>query len=199
MFSKNLITISRKRERELNGSRKKGFTLIELLVVIAIIGLLSSIVLVSMQGVRARARDAKRVEELNQIRLALELYYNQYEKYPDNTDAGSDIGCWWNWDTGSILNGATDPFIQPLVGAGIMPKVPIEMNPISGGGWQQCSYRYGKQDSTVCGCPQPYAVLYTWLETDSVPAAKGDERPDCIKACWGEGGSAYDYAIYLPY
>jgi hypothetical protein len=42
-------------------------------------------------------------------------------------------------------------------------------------------------------------VLYTWLETDSVPAARGDERPDCIKPCWGEGGSPYDYAIYLPY
>jgi prepilin-type N-terminal cleavage/methylation domain-containing protein len=42
--------------------KTKSFTLIELLVVIAIIGLLSSIVLVSTQGSRAKARIAKGLE-----------------------------------------------------------------------------------------------------------------------------------------
>jgi len=48
-------------------SKNKGFTLIELLVVIAVIGLLSSIVLVSMGGVREKARRAKADSELQQI------------------------------------------------------------------------------------------------------------------------------------
>lgn len=202
MFSKNLTSVSTEShnlQKKIKASHKKGFTLIELLVVIAVIGFLASIVLVSVRGVRAKARDAKRVEALNQIRLALELYYDQYGKYPDNTDAGNDVGCWWLWDAGSILNGQTDPFIQPLKDTGIMPIVPIEMNPISGGSWQQCSYRYMKQPGPQCSCTQPYAVLFAWLETDSHPAARGDERPDCMKTCWGEGGSPYDYAIYLPY
>jgi len=94
MLSKNLISISR--ERELNGSPKKGFTLIELLVVIAIIGLLSSIVLVSMQGMRGKARDATRRAGLRQVQLALELYYSNYEIYPST---GSVV-----WVEGKCVN-----------------------------------------------------------------------------------------------
>lgn len=48
----------------------------ELLVVIAIIGLLSSIVLVSLGPVRERARDAQRQSDIRQISTAMELCYD---------------------------------------------------------------------------------------------------------------------------
>jgi type II secretion system protein G len=65
-----------------NKRQKQGFTLIELLVVVAIIGLLSSVVMASLNSARVKARDAKRKVELKQITNALELYYNDYGRYP---------------------------------------------------------------------------------------------------------------------
>lgn len=51
-----------------------GFTLIELLVVMAVISLLSSIIFASLGQARSKARDSRRVQDLIQLRTALELY-----------------------------------------------------------------------------------------------------------------------------
>ncbi|MFA5987604.1 MAG: type II secretion system protein [Candidatus Paceibacterota bacterium] len=61
---------------------KRGFTLIELLVVIAIIGILSSVVLVSLNSSRAKARDAKRIADISQLQTALALYMDTNGTYP---------------------------------------------------------------------------------------------------------------------
>ena len=64
--------------------RSRGFTLIEFLVVIAIIGILSSVVLASLNGARKKGRDARRISDLKQIELALEMYYDlNSSEYPD--------------------------------------------------------------------------------------------------------------------
>jgi len=79
-----------------NSKTNLGFTLIELLVVISIIGLLASIVLVSLNRARSKARDAKRLGDLKQIKTALELYYNQYNSYPSTGSLSTtywDPGC----------------------------------------------------------------------------------------------------------
>jgi len=71
-----------------NMNKKKGFTLIELLVVIAIIGVLSSVVLASLNTARGRANDARRISDLKAIEIALALYYDNNGAYPIVNDPG---------------------------------------------------------------------------------------------------------------
>jgi len=59
-------------------SRTRGFTLIELLVVIAIIGILSSVVLASLNTARQKGADAAIRSDLTNARPQAELYYDDH-------------------------------------------------------------------------------------------------------------------------
>jgi len=78
-----------------NKQRKSlmGFTLIELLVVVTIIGILASIVLVSLGSARVKARDTRRIADLRQVTLALEFYVDKYRHYPPTS--GVDAASRW--------------------------------------------------------------------------------------------------------
>jgi prepilin-type N-terminal cleavage/methylation domain-containing protein len=66
---------------EIFAKKREGFTLIELLVVIAIIGILASIVLVSLSGARNRAKDARIMADMGQIRSTAEIFYGNNGSY----------------------------------------------------------------------------------------------------------------------
>lgn len=66
-----------------------GFTLIELLVVISIIGILTALLLANFVGIRERGRDAKIKNDMNALKTALRLQYNDTQTYP----AGSNVVC----------------------------------------------------------------------------------------------------------
>lgn len=71
---------------------QRGFTLIELLVVISVIGILAGLLLTNFVGVRGRAADVRIKNDLNQLKKALRLYYNDYQLYPASS-GGSIMGC----------------------------------------------------------------------------------------------------------
>jgi|SRR3990167_198796 len=82
---------------------KRGFTLIELLVVIAIIGILASFAIASFTSAQVKGRDAKRKADLDAMKIALQMYYNDNQKYPDWRDQ-SACGGWGARSTSSLAN-----------------------------------------------------------------------------------------------
>lgn len=112
--------------------KNKGFTLIELLVVIAIIGLLASIVLVSLNSAREKARDTKRLSDMHQIVLALNMYYDDHNgNYPQENSSDGD------WENSNEDGG---DFIDALKDQGYMTKVPVD--PVNLGSMYYSYYVY---------------------------------------------------------
>ena len=147
---------------------KRGFTLVELLVVIAIIGILASIVLASLSTARAKGRDAKRVSDIKEIQLALELYYDANGSFP-LTIYGSP---------------------SPLVTGGYISVMPFD--PTAGAcvndGDAGC-YKYVALNSTNCGISCTSATsfhLAAVLETVN-PSATGNDSDACP---YGPAGAA---------
>ena len=156
----------------------KGFTLIELLVVISIIGLLSSVVLASVNDARAKARDAKRRSDLRQLVNAVELYYSKYNVYP-GTDG------WILTDNGPIDDKLQPEFIPSIP---FDPKYSLNLN---------TNYQYWRKDNevvtggTTCIAASSNSGKYAFYAQLEKPTASeiasfpnNDAFDDCIKSGW---------------
>jgi len=159
--------------------KESGFTLIELLVVVAIIGLLASIVLVSLEGAREKAANSAKNSEASQIVNALELYRENStnDSYPNRGNrSGSnyDMFCvgyeegepclgYWAFDGDDTLNGNLRDFI---------PGPPKNDSPVIAGPYNYSGivYACNEIDGTIC---KNY-TMWWYLNGD-------DNEVSCIK------------------
>ena len=79
-------------QQQLPHHPNKAFTLIELLVVIAIVGILSTLSVVAFNSARSKARDSRRLSDIHNLSLALEMYYNDFGAYPPAPTSTGIIG-----------------------------------------------------------------------------------------------------------
>lgn len=118
-------------EHLLQRKKQSGFTLIELLVVIAVIGLLSGIVLQSLQSARYKSQNAKRLTDIDQIEKAINLYMTKTnDKLPTSSGGtwnciGLSSGtCWQAPNTYPAPTGTTASSNINLALAGNISQIP---------------------------------------------------------------------------
>ncbi|MCX6797480.1 MAG: prepilin-type N-terminal cleavage/methylation domain-containing protein [Candidatus Doudnabacteria bacterium] len=163
-----------------------GFTLIELLVVISIIGLLASVVLVSLNSARAKARNAKRVADLSQIQKALELYYNDNNGYP-NPGWGwrSECNAWGGFASDQVIPGLVPKYMSRF------PSDP-KMNKA---GSQAC-YLYLSNGTDYKVLDHDIAPVESGFDYQAFPNFLDPTRDSGSDGCKVDGTGLWSWAIY---
>lgn len=65
---------------------RSAFTLVELMVVVVIIGVLATVVTVSVTDYLVKGKQDASRAEIAQISNALQLFYTEFDRYPDNDE-----------------------------------------------------------------------------------------------------------------
>ena len=125
-----------------------GFSLIELLVVISIIGVLTAVLMMNLVGARERARDSQKIQDLNNLKSALRMYYNDNQTYP--ADKSIILGSGF---TGYATGLGDTSFLYNQLNGGDGFRISISLE--SGAG------RDDTDSQIKCGITSPTEGIYT--------------------------------------
>jgi prepilin-type N-terminal cleavage/methylation domain-containing protein len=146
-------------------NRSKGFTLIELLVVVAVIGVLAAVILVSINSSRVRARNVRRVSDINQLLNAFNLGLSNGSSLPSSPS----WVCLSTTCYGSVFSGVP---ASPTVDAYIAPYITKPADPYDGGARDYGGYLYSTGYSAGIGPYDGYNfTLGTYLRWMAEPPA----------------------------
>lgn len=167
----------------MTNSPQKGFTLIELLVVIAIIGILSSVVLASLNTAKNKANDAKRETDMHAIQTALEMYAVDHNAYPASPSWAWSSRCnaWPDLAGGNVIPGLVPTYL---------PKMPSDpaMDTVA----NTCCYLYLSNGTD-------YKLLDHNCPTINYQSAKSlidPARDSGSNACTVDGTGIWSWAVY---
>ena len=142
-------------------SKQTGFTLIELLVVIAVIGMLASIVLVAFGPARGKGRDARRISDVQQISIALEV---EASDNVEDIDGCSGVNDNVRDCTGPGAVADFNKFLDPSSTAPGTPCTPDSNS--------TCQYSISRADGTADATTGDYQICF-YLEQGSGNLAAG--------------------------
>lgn len=163
---------------------KAGFTIIELLIVAAIIGLLSAVVLQSLNAAREKSRNATRLSQIDQINKALELSATGGQnKLPYSGSAIPNLNAWrcLGLGAGPTCAGvgyvgftAVNTAIESNIAGGVIPKDPsITANSTYGDYYMYNSntpaITVGGQECNGAGTTCPAGTYLSWVVEGSNP------------------------------
>lgn len=144
--------------------KKQGFTIVELLIVMIVIAILAAISIFAYSSTQAKARDATRIEHLEKIAEAIQMYRT---KYGNDIQTGSSCGSggggqgWFNYDNDGTY---PDSILSCLTSRGYLDNTFTDPSGCitNGGG---CSGKGGYMKYTCTYNGQTVSVLYAHLET----------------------------------
>ncbi len=147
-------------------TRTRGFSLIEVLIVITIIGILSSIALASYSQAKEKAQMARRIEVVQQLKTALELYYLKYHAYPSTGGRNA----WLSNQCISYVDPGHPEWIPDIVSEGYLASLPTDAEY---GGGNKCCYLY-TSDGT------DYKLMFAYSCSTIVPQSVYKATPAFI-------------------
>ena len=167
--------------------RRHGFTLIEILIVISIIAILISAASFNYTSARQRSRDAIRKKDLQALKSALLLYWQDQKKFPGEvgrTYASDGTNQWIPQPPGSPL--LTPEYIKAL------PQDPIQTNPPIG----DCSSKLNVYCYVLAEDDQNF-VLWAQLENKKDNEALDKPGATCNKTRPDETAN-FNYCLTSP-